>query len=929
MKNPFVFCFLLLFYFFITHEGYAQGLIIKGKVLDSSTKESLIGAIVIAKLSSDTAVQTAASSNIDGLFELEVRREGEYRLTVSYIGYQRQSLTVEFKGSTLRLNDILLNADTEMLKEVTIEGEQTRVKQLGDTTQVNADAFKVNVDASAEDLISKMPGITNDGTGLKVNGEELKQVLVDGKPFFGEDPSVVLKNLPAEVIDKIQIFDRMSDQSAFSGFDDGQARKTMNIITKPEKRVGSFGKVYGGYGSDNRYESGFVLNSFNGDRKISLLGMSNNVNQQNFSDEDLVGATGGGRPRRGRRGQQDNNFSVGNQGGISRTHSLGLNYSDKWGEKLTTSLSYFFNNTLNERDALGIRNFITAQDSGLVFDDNSFADSDNYNQRFNGRFEWNPDSSNSIIFIPRFSWQNNESATLNDILSQRNNLPVSSTATDNVLTNKSVQFANNLIYNHRFGKQGRTISLNLRQEQNTRNGQDELGIFNRYFLLNDSLITDQRGLSNVKADKYSASLTFTEQLAEFWQMQLSYTSSYDENRSDRNTYVSDNLTPGFTRLDSNLSNSFFNTYSTQRAGLGLRFNKGKFNGSFSLEGQYAELRGNQSFPRDLRTTRTFRNLLPRIWMNIKVNETKNIRISYRTTTNPPTMQQLQDVVDNTNPLQLRSGNPNLDQSFTHSIFSRYGGANSEKSSGLFFLVFLSYTEGFVSSSTFIPSNDTTLANGILLRRGSQFVQPVNLNGNMNGRAFMTYSKPLSKLKSTLNLSSGITFNRLPALINNQLNLAYNYGLSQGIVLSSNISERIDFTLSSTSTYTLVENSLQKNANNNFFNQLSTARLNWFFFKNIYINSQVSHTLFAGLSNAVPTQFILWNGGLGAKWGKGKSWDFRLNVFDILGQNNSIGREITETFIEDTQTDVLTRYVMGTLTYTFRKFSGPPERRPAP
>ena len=336
-----VFAFLL-----VSLSSFAQTYSISGRIADFKDTSALIGVTVILKDGNDTSLTTGlgAATDVNGRFKIDDVAPGKYLLHLEYVGYRSQNKMVEIADKDFSVGTLAMKMTSNELKGVTVAGKQIRAEQNGDTTSFHADAFKVNPDATAEDLITKMPGVSSDNTGVKVNGESVQQVYVDGKPFFGTDPTLGVKNLPAEIVDKVEIFDQLSDQSQFTGFDDGNSQKTMNFVTKKDKRTGEFGKIYGGYGTDGTFLGGESFNSFEGDRRISIIELSNNVNQQNFSSQDLLGvssgsggggrgggAFGGGGGNSGGGGSASSNFLTGQQAGITTTHSAGINYSDQWG----------------------------------------------------------------------------------------------------------------------------------------------------------------------------------------------------------------------------------------------------------------------------------------------------------------------------------------------------------------------------------------------------------------------------------------------------------------------------------------------------------------------------------------------------------------------------------------------------------------------
>ncbi|MCB0838877.1 MAG: carboxypeptidase-like regulatory domain-containing protein, partial [Bacteroidetes bacterium] len=367
----------------------AQSAFVGGVILDQNDSP-----VQGAKIELTGENTYGAITNAQGRFRIANVKPGAYSMLISSVGYDSLSQNIEVAAPFTRLDPISLEPKSFKLGEVTIEGEVAQAMQKGDTTQYNAGAFKTNPDATAEDLIQKMPGVVVQNGTVQAQGEDVKQILVDGKPFFGNDPNAALKNLPAEVISKIEVFDQQSEQSKFTGVDDGETTKTINIVTRTEMRNGQFGKLYAGYGYEDKYKGGGSFNHFDDDRRLTILAQANNINQQNFATEDLAGIVSTGRGGRGRGGRgggggpggggpggwgggDANNFLVNQQGGISTTKAFGLNYSDKWGKKTSVTGSYFFNQTDNVSIEDLNRIFILDSDSGQTYVEKSAANSQN------------------------------------------------------------------------------------------------------------------------------------------------------------------------------------------------------------------------------------------------------------------------------------------------------------------------------------------------------------------------------------------------------------------------------------------------------------------------------------------------------------------------------------------------------------------------
>jgi uncharacterized membrane protein YgcG len=932
MKSLFC-CVAILLY---AAAAWGQGNAIMGRVVDGESQAPLIGAHLMLLQLPDSVTQ-ATTTNVDGRFVFRDLRSGSYELSISYLGYETKVRAIEVTSGPLRLGDIALAEGAVNLEQVQVTGRVPPATQRGDTLQFNADAYKVNPDASAEDLLRKMPGVTVEGGQVQAQGEQVQRVLVDGKPFFGDDPMAALRNLPAEVIAQIQVFDQASDQAQFSGFNDGETTRGINIITRPGMNTGQFGKIFAGYGDEERYQAGGIVNVFKGDTRLSIIGQTNNINQQNFASEDLVGVTGaqssggrgrmgggsgrgGGRPGGG--GTSASDFLVPQQDGIATTHALGINYSDKWGKKAEVSGSYFFNFSDNDARNDIFRDFVSTSDFGQTYSEESISNRQNINHRFNFRLEYTIDSSNSIILQPRFSLQQNDGREETLGLSVLGAFPQSSTDYLFQPELSGLDFSNMLLWRHRFAKAGRTFSVNLNTGYNRNSGERFLRSINTIFtdlMLADSL--DQRAELLTNGWSATANTIYTEPLGEKSQLQFNYQYSYQQSDSEQETYDFVANGQGYDAFNPLLSNIFDNEYVAQRAGAGLRRSgeKGTFNFRMTLE--WADLRSTQAFPLDAQVNRSFFNVLPSLFYRYRFSRQEQLRFFYRPSTAPPSISQLQEVVNNSNPLFLRAGNPLLEQSYQHRLMAHYSKTNLEKSSVLFVMLSGQLTEDYVGNSTFIARRDTLVAQGILLPQGGQYIQPINLDGYWNVRGMVTYGQPVAWLKSNLNANFSADYVRQPGLINGALNYARNTRLGGGLTLASNISPRVDFIASSQSNYTFVENTLNTALDNNFFNQSSRLGFNLIIGKGFVFNTELNHQLFRGLSDAFNQDFFLWNMGLGKKFFGKQQGELRLTAFDLLGQNTSIRRSVTDAFVEDLQTIVLQRYFMLTFTYNIRNFGG--------
>ena len=927
---------LITFMLILSYSASAQFWVVKGSVTDSlENKPMKFATVLLINMADSTA--KAYSTNDQGGFRMTGVSNGSYQIGISYVGFKKFNRNFTIKNGSLDLGIIALGIDTKSIDGVTVEGLAERVKQNGDTTEFNADAFKVNPDATAQDLIEKMPGIVIQNGQVQAQGENVARVLVDGREFFGDDPNAALKNLPAEMIKSIQVYDQASDQAEFTGFLDGETSKTMNIITRVSMRNGEFGRVYAGAGTDDTYNVGASINLFRPKARTTFLGQVNNINIQNFSTSDLLGiTTGGGRRgggggaggRGGRGGGGDagggagggaNNFQVGQQGGINETKAFGVNYSYEDAKRIKFSGSYFFNQSDNTSNEAIFRQFTIAANEGQTYGENSFSGSRNINHRFSGQLEYKIDERNSIIMRPRFTLQDNSGSALVDGTTLLGTEILNTINTENSSDLEAFSFSNNLLWRHSFLKRGRTFSINLNTGMNNNNGEGFLLSDSEFFTGRDQSINfNQFSDQNQDGFNMTANATYTEPLANRSSILFTYRYGYQFNDSDLQTFDFNEGNNDYTDLNTPLSNTFENDYYTHQGTIGYNLRGTK--GTLTLRATYqrAILDNDQTFPFPDNVDRNFNNFVPSINYRLRFATGKSLSINYRTSTNAPSVNQLQNVIDNTDPLNISSGNPALDQRYQHSATIRYNKVNSETSRTFFTLLSGSFSDNYIGNSTTIASRGNTVVDGITLQPGARFSKPVNLNGYWNLRSFISYGLPLGFIKSNLNFTGTLSFTQTPELINDELNNARTPTMGLGMVLSSNISEKIDFTLSSNSSFSTVNNTLQAANNTDYFTQSTKLRLNWIFGTGNVFRSTVSHIANSGLSDGFNQSFVLWNMEMGKKIMKEKA-EVKLTIFDLLKQNQSITRAITGSYIEDNQTQILTQYFMLSFVYNIRSF----------
>ncbi len=911
--RKFVRILLLLMVSGLAHNANAQNYKAEGSIIDKTDNQPVIGAFVFMTDLKDTTERVATTTDVNGRFTLTGLKKKSYQLTIQSINYKLEKQVIALSKPLTNLGTLILEMDSKVLNEVVIVGQGTAV-QKGDTTIMTADAFKVNVDANAEDLVKKMPGITVENGSIKARGEDVKKVLVDGKPFFGDDPSVALRNLPADVIDRVQVYNRLSDQAQLTGFDDGESERTINIITRRSTVYSKFGKINIGTDFDDKYLVAGNLNIFSGPRRITLNGMTNNINQSNFAMQDLIGSSGG-RSFGGGGGFGGGGFGgrqFGGSSGISKNSSFGLNFQDNLGKKAAFTGSYLFNSSSTTTITNSNTTYIGQMTEGNTAVDSSETTSKNYNHRINMRIEYNIDSLNSLIIVPRFSVQDNNSDRMStglitggSVFSQNRNNSLSDATGYNI--------GNNLTWRHKFMKPGRTLSVRSSVSYDKRNSD------NTQLATIDSVPNNQ--MSDMTSDNLNlnTNLNYTEPIGRYSQLQLNYNNRFTSGSSSNEIYRLGISSENLGRLDS-LSNVYESDYITNRGGISYLFKKNKLNLSAGISYERAGLKGSQTYPLEAEVNKTFQKFLPNLMVNYKISSLTNFRLSYSTFTNAPSITQLQTAIDNSDRLRIRTGNPHLKQSYSHNMFSNFSYANPTSGFNTFIFLRGGYSTDIITNKVIRAGGDTlTQPEGInvVLLPGGQLTFPVNMDNSWNLNTMTNLSYFVKPIKSNVSLVTGVGYSKSPEFIQSMINKQSTYNLTNSLIVTSNISQNVDFTLSYTSQYSKAKNSISMLSDEEYWYQSANAKINLMLFKGITISSDVVGNYNKGSSSVADEKYMVWNASLGKKFLSNKAAELKLGLYDILDQNKSFNHMVTASSVSDTWTNAYRRYFLVLFSYNLR------------
>ncbi|MDB5229526.1 MAG: outer rane beta-barrel protein [Chitinophagaceae bacterium] len=917
------FILLLMICLVMASAALAQKTTITGRVFDSVGHRGLGYATLSLVKAKDSTLVTFSRADSTGKFRFNNVDAGHYLISTSYVGFlpvwkdiQLAKGEAQFDAGNVYMTDVKFAAT-----DVSVQAKRPPVVINGDTLEFNSENFKTQPNAVVEDMLKKMPGVVVDPDGtVRVNGQKVNKVLVNGREFFTGDPKMATKNLAADAVDKVQVYDKKSDQSELTGIDDGNSQKTINLKLKKDRDNAIFGKATAGGGTDGRFDGQANINKFKGDKQASFLGMANNTNRQGFSISDVLNfsgelsrgmRSGGGIAIRMGGGSDNGGLPVTglgqNQQGVARTLAGGLNYNNTFNHRKTdVNASYTANDVNLETSGESvIQNLLPGNNFNRYNTSHSIRQ--NSQQRFNGFIDQKIDSSFSVKITPALTLQETKSNSSNSFLTE---VPGKSKLNEGSSTSSAhsnaLNFTNNVLFRKKFAKKGRTISANLDMTYNHSTSDGSLNSKTTFYVpVTKDSILNQKNKRDATAKNFNGNLSYTEPLWKGALLQLSGYYSENIGESDKKTYDYNSISGKHDAFNNLLSNNFTSNYTYIGGSFNVRQNTTKFNYTVGAALQLANLRGdNHTFSSHV--NQHFNDVLPNASFQYMIKSSKNVRLDYSTTTTQPSVTQLQPVVDISDPLNQQRGNPALKRQYNQSLSLNYFSASMETRRNFFAYLAFNYT------SSPIVTSDSIKAGGI------RFSQPVNAPSSYNVIGSVNTGFPVKALKSRVDLSSNIMINKNSSYLNGQLNDVRTITIGPRVNYNFSIDNKIDLLLTARYNYNKVQYTLDRNLDNDYWQQNYSADMTNYLPWGLIINNQLDYTVNTGRSDGFNTNVALWNASLSKGIMKNRRGEFKLSAFDILNRNVGVTRTQGQNSIVDQRYSVLKRYFLLSFTYSINK-----------
>ena len=920
----------ILFATFAVAVSAQQPVSVSGRLFDEENREGVIGAVIEVVPAATPEKVRYYTSEYGGYFKIPALRAGSYRCVATFIGYEDRVFEFEVASLPLDVGTLAMKTSSIGIEAVVKEAVSTRTTMVGDTLRYNADAFKVATDAEVEALLRKMPGITISEGKIEAQGEVVKQIYVDGTEFFGGNIQQVLQSIPAQAVEHIEVYNRLSEAAQITGVDDGEGGKVINIVTRQSLSHSSFGKVHAGFGYEPdaapgiapkyKYTAGGSVNIFRGDARVTVMGLVNNLNKQNLTDDDMSVGNNSNNSKVSRQ------FTVNSQQGVAAAEIFALNYSDRWGQRKRAKFEgNIFYNHLNAKNGFTIDRWYNAPAKIDTAHYDQFANPDNYTLKFRGRLEWKVAKRQKLVIIPNATYTDNSSVNRVDTTSLRWGesgyrwLP-----SGNDGRSRYYMVSTYAQYSYKFLRQGRVFllvaSVNHSDSDADRNyysngagktskKSPELATIG---------YTYSRKFTDTETTTIRIQPTYRDRIGRYSTINLSYRLQCQLRSRDLLSYATgeDYMIDDNASINTKTSSSFDGKFLYHQAGAGFRYSRNRNWVSLSASYQNSRLSNHNRWTGD-RMLRSYHHPIYNATLQWSFNRSNMLRVSCNSEVKAPSLWTMLDIYDVSNSQYVSRGNPRLKPFAEHNFFARYTNISTSKGTTFMLMAKVRHIQDYIGVDV-VYSPETIEIDGKKYNP-IQLTMPVNLNGywSYEGRASIGF--PVKFLGSNLNISVGANYSNVPVVVNKSSDMMDNLTGYANLTLGSNISENVDFTIDWRGAYSTNKSALAV-MNNDYFTHTALANVKVVMPLGFTLTTGATFTQYVGFTNRFNDCFTMWNIAVGKKVLR-RLREVEFCVNDVLNQNTSFGRYVWAGYSQVRYNSTMGRYFLVKFTYNLRNFAG--------
>ncbi len=898
----------------------AKGTFLKAVLVDSTSKAPVEFATMSAKYIGEQTAKKYALSDNNGVVIIQGLRVGRATVNVEFMGYKTKTITFDVKRGANDMGQVLMQEDINLLDAVVVTDKANQMVIKKDTLEYNASSFKTNESDMLEELLKKLPGIeiSTDGS-ITANGKTINKIMIDGKTFFLDDPQLATKNLPAKIVDKVRVVERKSDQARFTGIDDGEEETVIDLGIKKGMMNGWFGNLSGGYGTKERYQAAGMAGHFTDKTQVSVLANANNTNNRGFMDVagSMMGSMrgGGGMGRGGGAGMFRNN-------GITESWMGGVNANtEALKGKMEIGGNYLYSGSESEVTEKKNKETFLNDGVSLYNYENGYDLTRTDGHRIGVEMDYNISDNTSILFRPTFNFNSGDYDSFNEFNTVRGKDSTNRGTSRNFGENESQQFGGRLLFRQRLGKPGRTVSLML--NYNISNNETDGYNKSTTYYFNDNVVDeantnriDQFYNQSEKSYTLAGRISYTEPLGKNYFLEGAYRYSYKKTNSDKDTYDWNEANQMYDIPDNEYSTHYENIFITQQAALNLMKQEDKYNFTVGVSMQPSTTESLGRNNKD--TTYSVINFAPAARFDYRFSDDKFLRLTYRGRTSQPSISQLMPINDNSDPLRVTEGNPDLNPEFSHNLGIEYRTNNRKNFSWFSVMADASYTTDKIVNRITYDEN------------GVQYTRPYNDGtGVYSASARIMFNTPIAKSNFSVMSFGHIRFGNSISYVADGQDDAGAIRYSKNITQSLSINENLRFTYRNDfievmgggrvgyqdAWYSV--NSMDKVAT---WTNAITGSVNATIPGGVNITTDINHTFYIGYGEGYGETTTIWNAEISKTLFKNQV-TLKAKIYDILKDARNTYRTTTENYIQDVENNTLGQYVMVSLVWRFGKFSG--------